>query len=77
MKRTELQALFDCWRNQDSARQDTHLTTYSPGDGRTRYAIVKGVPDYFGGDRLLWANNQREIVSALQFAIRCDYLTKR
>jgi len=32
-----------------------HLVTYNPRDGKTRYAIVSGEKDYFGGRRLATA----------------------
>lgn len=77
MKKAELEELFRLWQAQDPARSDTYLTTYSPGDGKTRYAIVKGSDNYFGGRRILWTIARNELVTALRFAIECDHLTER
>jgi len=36
------------------------LAEYGPGDGRTRYTLVSGSPDYFGGQRIAWAEGLAE-----------------
>lgn len=44
-----------------------HLCTYSPGDGVTRYKIVSGDNDYFGGhavQTVLGISAARDMVSA-------------
>jgi len=54
------------------------LVGYGPGDGRTRYAIVTGERDYFGGQRLAWTGGglraAEEMVEAFLAGYRlgCD-----
>jgi len=64
-RRHRLQRLLDALPGEPA-----WLVEHSPGDGKTRYALVKGMPDYDGGWRIGWAVGLREAERMVEMYVR-------